>query len=580
MFLLCGASSDVWAQITVGDSPNVQVLNSSLRTWIDTTGKASVEEVDRLPDTAFVPLPKRKQAPQGPNQAMWVRLDLSTELDRPAWFLSTTQISSDDVRLFSRKALDQRWQKQQAGTQTPVADWPIREARPTFSVMLKQGEVQRFYVRVHDVYGSWTGLQISSAKVHLEKSQYELLLLGMYLGVSVVVLFLGLANWVSSRDALWLSYAAYNTLMTVAQMSLIGLSGMLFFDSWPRMNEFGLYGIIAIAGVAFVLFGVQASQALRFAPVLAKVCLGYTALSTLCIALFWFARTGFVPLENMPLYETVEYLRADFIGQAMIPLTLLSAVCILLMFFVTWRRGYTFSGVGLLVVLVTLISGFPQVAYSLHWIERSWLSEHAFLVGLIFESIAMLFIMQRQSRSLAHTAGRLRHLRLQDALTGLMPRTGALKTLDSILARAQHRGLSVDVLYVQLDNLDAIMREHGHEAADSALLLMARHLTELRQSGDLAARMGSASFMLVPANTTGVDRSTQELREKAAALIAKGLGEHPLLGQAVQLDMRIWIARLEPGLTPAAQAIASLQKRADKPAPPHNSKRIEVIGQI
>ena len=566
--------------MSVSDSATAQVLNSGLRTWIDASGKATVNDVDQLPDSAFAPLPNRKKAPQGPNQAMWVRLDLVTDQDRPAWFLSTTQISSDDVRLFSRKTPEQPWQTQQAGTQTPVAEWPIRETRPTFSVLLKQGEVQRFYVRVHDVYGSWTGLQISSAKVHIEKSQQELLLLGMYLGVSIVALTLGLANWVSSRDTLWLSYAAYNTLMTLAQMSLIGLSGILFFDNWPRMNEFGVYGIIAVAGIAFVLFAVQASQAMRFAPVLATICLGYAVFSTAWIVLFWFARTGFVPLTNMPLYETVEYLRADFIGQAMVPLSLLSGLCISALFAVTWRRGYTFSGAALLVVLITLISGIPQVAYSLHLIERSWLSEHAFLMGLIVESIAMLFVMQRHSRSLAHTAGRLRHLRLQDALTGLMPRTGALKTLDTILARAQQRGLGVDVLYVQLDNLDAIMREHGHEAADSALLLMARHLTELRQSGDLAARMGSASFMLVPANTTGVDRSTQELREKAAALIAKGLGEHPLLGQAVQLDMRIWIARLEPGLTAAAQAIASLQKRADKPAPPHNSKRIEVIGQI
>ena len=580
MLWLASLSNGAEAQILFSDTSQAQVLNPSLRAWIDTTGKASIDDVSQLPDSAFVALPKRKQAPQGPQQAMWLRLDLHTDQDRPAWLLSTIQISTDDIRLFSRSSADQRWQMQQAGTQTPVAEWPIRAMRPTFSLRLKQGETERFYVRVHDVYGSWTGLQISSTTGHLENSQQERLILGMYLGVSIVVVLLGLANWVSSREGLWLSYAAYNTLMTLAQMSLIGLSGMLFFDRWPRLNEFSIYSTSAIAGIAFMLFAVQASQAMRFAPTLAKITLGYAAFVALWIVILWNYRTGLVPLESIPLYESTGYLRADFIGQAVIPIALLCGVLIVLLFVITWWRGYTFSGVASLVVLITFISSFPQVAYSLGWIERSWLSEHALLLGLIVESVAMLFVMQRHSRSMAHTAGRLRHLRLQDALTGLMPRSSALKALDTVLVKAQQREVRIDVLYLQLDNLAEIAREHGHEAADAALLLVARHLTELRQSGDLAARMGSASFMLVPAVTAGFDHSIKELREKATALIAKGLGDHPLLGQAAKLEMRIWIARLEPGPNRAAHVIASLQKRADRPATVNNPKRIEVIEQL
>ena len=571
---------NAWAQIVVNAAPQAQSLNPSLRAWVDTSGKASVADVDQLPDSAFVLLPNRKQSPQGPNQAIWLRLDLSTQEQHSAWFLSTTQVSSDDVRLYSRKAADQPWQVQQAGTQTPVADWPIRDMRPTFPIMLDPGQAQRFYLRVHDVYGSWTGLQISSEKVHSETGQQTRLLLGIYLGVSFVALMLGLANWVSSRDTLWLSYAAYNTLMTLAQMSLIGMSGTLFFYNWPRMNEFGIFGIIAIASVAFMLFAVQASHALRFAPRLAQITLAYAAFLTLWIVLFWFTRTGFVPLETMPLFESVEYLRADFIGQAMIPLSLICGVLIALLFAVTWWRGYAFGGAALVVVLITVASGVPQSAYSLHWIDRSWLSEYALLLGLSVESIGMLFVMQRHGRLAAHTAGRLRHLRLQDALTGLMPRAEAMKNLDVFLEQAKHRDIRVDVLYVQLDNLTEIMREYGHEAADAALLLMARYLTDFCQNGDVATRMGSASFMLAPANTLGVERSTQELREKAAALIARGLGNHALLGQKVQLDMRIWIGRLQLRLTSAAQAITFMQKQAATLPRVDDPRRIQVIEQF
>ena len=580
MLWMFGLGGSGWAQMVVTDALQAQVLNPSLRAWVDPNGKATVGEVDQLPDSAFVPLASRKQSPQGPHQAIWLRLDLSTEQQYRAWFLSTTQVSTDSVRLYNRKAADQPWQMQQAGTQTPVADWPLREMRPTFPIILEPGKVQRFYLRVHDVYGSWTGLQISSEKVHLEDSQQTRLLLGIYLGVSVVVLMLGLANWASSRDTLWLSYAAYNALMTLAQLSLIGLSGTLFFDRWPRINEFGVHGIIAIACVAFVLFAVQASKALRFAPTLATVSLIYAALLTLWVVCFWLARTGWMPLENVQLYETTDYLRADFMAQAIVPLSLFCGVLIALLFAVTRWRGYTFGGGALVIVLLTLASGFPQSAYSLHWIERSWLSEYAFLFGLSLESIGMLFVMQRHGRFAAHTAGRLRHVRLQDALTGLMPRDEALRNLDTFFDEAEDRAVRVDMFYVRLDNLAEIMREYGHEAADAALLLMARYLTDLCDAGDVATRMGSESFMLAPANTMGVDRSTQELREKASTLIAKGLGNHALLGQTVKLDMRIWIGRVKPGQTPAAQALAFIQQQAATLPDPTEPRRIQVIEQF
>lgn len=579
VWLVCLTGS-AWAQILVVESKQEQVLNKNLRAWIDTSGQASIEEVALLPDSAFAPLAKRRLSPQGPNQAIWVRLDLITEQDRTDWLLSTTQISSDDVRVFSRKTADQPWQMAQAGTQIPVADWPLRKMRPTFSIVLPQGQAQRLYVRVHDVYGSWTGLQISSVKTHLESEEQERLLLGMYLGVSVAVLFLGLANWASSKEGLWLGYAAYNGLMTLAQMSLIGLSGVLFFDRWPRLHEFSIYATIAAAGLTFVLFAVKASQALRFAPMLARASLAYAGFLAAWITMFWFMRAGFVPLESIPLYETVEILRADFIAQAIIPLSLVCGVLIIGLFAITWWRGYSPSGPAVMVVLITLLSSLPQAAYSLDWIERSWLTEHALLLGLMFESIAMLFVMQRHSRSQAHTAGRLRQVSLHDALTGLMPRTGALKKLDGLLARAQKRGIRLDLLYVRLDNLDDITRSHGHEVADSALLVLARYLTEVRQSGDLAARMGFDRFMLIPANTMGVDRSTQELRDIASALVAKGLSEHPLLGHTVKLDIRIWIARLEPEGGSAASILASLQRKADKAALAQSSKRIEVLEQL
>ena len=127
-----------------------------------------------------------------------------------------------------------------------------------------------------------------------------------------------MANWAISKEGLWIGYAAYNALMTLAQLSLIGLAGVLFFDRWPRVHEFSIYATITAAALTFVLFAVKASQALRFAPLLAKLSLGFAGLVALWIVLFWFMRTGVVAPQNMQLYEASTILRADFFAQAMV----------------------------------------------------------------------------------------------------------------------------------------------------------------------------------------------------------------------------------------------------------------------
>jgi diguanylate cyclase (GGDEF)-like protein len=564
-------------QVTVlRETGSPQILTDALRAWIDDKGSATVDDVDSLPDAAFKPLPRRQDAPQGPRQALWVRLDVQAEVPS-TWILSTPQVSIDQVDLYSRDAPKQGWLVQRAGTSVPVAQWPISEKRPTFALQLRARESQRVYIRAHDMYGSWTGLQAMTVKTHTEHNLREMMLWGLYVGVAIVVLCLGVANWFSSRETVWLSYAAYNSLMTVAQLSLIGLSGTLFFSQQPWLNEFGVFAFLCIASMAFLLFSIQASQVLRYARTLAWVAIAYFALSVLTVVTFAVMPTSLYPLQSAPLYVNSITQRADFFSVVIIFLTFGCGLLISLMFFVTWRRGHGFSGMALVVILGTVSSSLPQILYSLNVIPRSWLTENSLLFGLMFESVAMLYIMQRHSRSLAHINGQLRHLKLHDALTGLMPRSMAIERLDKLLVRAQQNQKSCDVLYLHVDNIGDIARQHGHEISDAALLLTARNLTQLRGSGDLATRLDSASFMLALGDKAAGDRNEETLRAMATTLIVKGLSEDPLLDAVVKVEIRVWIARIQGVQATAAKVVESLEKRAKDTPPSASGKRIYVL---
>jgi two-component system, sensor histidine kinase LadS len=573
--LQLGAQPVATAGVTaLRETGEPQVLTSALSAWVDDKGSATVDEVHALPETAFKPLPRRQDAPQGPRQALWVRLDVHAETAPSTWILSTPQVSIDQVDLYYRDATENGWLVQRAGTSVPVAQWPISEKRPTFELLHKTTGNQRLYIRVHDKYGSWTGLQAMTVKTYTERNQREMLLWGLYVGVAIVVLCLGIANWFSSRETVWLSYAAYNSLMTLAQLSIIGLSGTLFFSHLPWLNEFGVFAFLCIASTAFLLFSIQSSQAMRYARKLAWVAVVYVALSALIVLAFALVPTSFYPLYTAPLYVESITQRADFFSVVIIFLTFGCGVLISVMFFVTWRRGHGFSGMALVVIVITLVSSVPQILYSLNAIPRSWLSEHGLLLGLMFESVAMLYVMQRHSRSLAHNEGRLRHLKLHDALTGLMPRSSAIERLDTLLARAQQHQKICDVLYLHVDYIDEIARLHGHEVSEAALLLTARNITELRNSGDLVTRLDHSSFMLALDNKAVQERSVETLRAMATTLIAKGLNEQPFLNSVVKLEIRIWIARIHGEHATAAKVVERLEKRAAETAPSASGKRI------
>lgn len=89
-----------------------------------------------------------------------------------------------------------------------------------------------------------------------------------------------------------------------------------------------------------------------------------------------------------------------------------------------------------------------------------------------------------------------------DPLTGMLNRAG-LDEAARRLARDERRHSSgVAVLYIDLDGLGVVNREHGHPAGDTVLRAVADRLAGAVRSGDVVARVGGDEFVVLAA---GVD---------------------------------------------------------------------------
>jgi diguanylate cyclase (GGDEF)-like protein/PAS domain S-box-containing protein len=149
----------------------------------------------------------------------------------------------------------------------------------------------------------------------------------------------------------------------------------------------------------------------------------------------------------------------------------------------------------------------------------------------------------------------LRHLAFHDPLSELPNRALFLDRLERALARAERRGNSVAVLFLDLDDFKVVNDSLGHQAGDLLLQEVAVRLRNCLRPEDTAARLGGDEFAVL----------LEEVADQAEALaIAERI--HSAMRMPVELAGRAVIIGLSIGVelsTPEDSRADELLRRAD-----------------
>ncbi len=105
----------------------------------------------------------------------------------------------------------------------------------------------------------------------------------------------------------------------------------------------------------------------------------------------------------------------------------------------------------------------------------------------LFTDITPMKEHQRQLEHIAHF----------DALTGLPNRVLLADRLQQALTQCQRRGLSVGVVYLDLDGFKTVNDTHGHGLGDELLVALAQSMKGALRDGDTLARIGGDEFVAV-----------------------------------------------------------------------------------
>lgn len=154
--------------------------------------------------------------------------------------------------------------------------------------------------------------------------------------------------------------------------------------------------------------------------------------------------------------------------------------------------------VGLHFTAMAAVQVTPLVSFA-NYMDHSAFAAIAVAVAgvglmVIGTGVASYLIDERTS---AETVERLRHMALNDTLTGMPNRVHFGEYLDRELERARASNWTIAVLGIDLNRFKEINDLHGHATGDKALRVVGERFAELLEPGEFAARIGGDEFAAI-----------------------------------------------------------------------------------
>jgi diguanylate cyclase (GGDEF)-like protein len=113
--------------------------------------------------------------------------------------------------------------------------------------------------------------------------------------------------------------------------------------------------------------------------------------------------------------------------------------------------------------------------------------------------------MEEMNRDAEQLLGRVTHLAITDALTGVANRGRGEALLEQEIKRAHRYKVPLTLIAFDIDHFKGINDRYGHPCGDAALRIVGETTIAALRSSDLMARSGGDEFQIIAAHTDAID---------------------------------------------------------------------------
>ncbi|WP_168224705.1 sensor domain-containing diguanylate cyclase [Rhodoferax aquaticus] len=543
--------------IVLSDSNPSFDVKSELRSWIDPTGIATIEEAVSDP-ARFDSAPASLGRELTGDNALWIKLRvLRVEGNTDAWTLNVPIPAIDSVRLFQKEAGGTgKWSVQTAGDTWPQSAWARRGFYADFDLSFNTAGAQDVYLQIRDFHRLNIPIRIANKQTREFHRLVETLLMGLMVGGLLSVAALSLIRYKEHRNPTDLRASVYGLLILLSVAQFSGINSATLWSSLPQLGNY--------ASSILPLFAVGVS--LLFVRDLYALSTQYHRYDA------FLAATGWGTLAWIASFLVLDRVTADSIGSAIIffASTVGLAAAVL-----SWRGGSPIWAWMLLAYVPQYLGVIRLVLQTLGLVPTLWEARYytAFAVALSVPSL--VYALSKLTHDRAEVKNRAEHLPTQDALTGLLTLEKFSTHLQEAYSRAIESREPIALVMVRVVNHEHIRNTLGDPVAEQSLLRAVVKLHRVLRDVDPAGRVDTAQFALLLESVP----TRQVLTERMVQLIASGLIPLPGLTPPVTLQFHVACVLLHENPVPPESALGELEEVLDDMSP-HTHRPIRFLEAV
>jgi two-component system, sensor histidine kinase LadS len=436
-------------------------------------------------------------------QILWVRFTVPPAPDSERWLVEIPYPALDRASLYTEDSAGQ-WNEQRSGDLTAVRTWPTPHRHPLLVVNFNAEMPTHYLLRIENAQGFSAPIQFVNSAYLLRSEQQVSLFLGIYFGLALLGVAVGLAGVVVMRDRAYLYFALCSAFIGLTQAAATGTAGLHLWPDSPNWTDRSLVVLATGLLVVFLLLNatmVSLAQRSRLIN---------TAMWTVALAGAGVA---------LALWLTDSSLRLKLL----IPYLVIVLLLVLAINLWAWRRGDRFGGWLLLSAAPLAVASALAISRYLEWIPLSFATEQGILGSLALQMPAMLVVLLLRSQDRRENIRRIQGLDRLDPATGLINSHVFEERMMRMLARSGRLGHASAVMLIDLVNTAQIAQDFGRKAGEELPLRVAQRLLSTAREIDTAARLSENRFgMLVEGPFTAEDAATLGPRIVARCLMPFG----------------------------------------------------------
>lgn len=395
----------------------------------------------------------------------------------------------------------------QFGHRAP-GDWPAHD-RLVFPIqsMPPRGEPLKLHIDAEGVIASPMTFSVLPVADYLRADAHWLAYASACLAVMAAMALMALVFALELADATFAWYAAF----VIAYGLILAIQVGYVYDplGWDWIAEAPrLWGRFATAAsvVAAILFLDRFANLRRHTPRMRRLVLGYACVTA-----------GLSVLGLVPELQDIARLLINpllILGGPLIVAAALLAAC-------RGSRYAVFYLVGWVPLLAVTVLGSLQL-YGL-FADWTWGGDAALGAGA-FDALVLSLGLADRSLALRRDRDRARRLADIDPVTGLWNRRAWSERFVLLEESARRIRRPLSLLFMDLDHFKALNDEHGHEAGDTALRLVADLMRKVLRNYEQIGRYGGEEFVVaLPGADAGqamliAERIREQLQELSTTM--------------------------------------------------------------